>query len=149
MGRRLNQNEALDLCQSGITAVLDLSAELAEVRAFRRLCYLCVPVLDLTAPSGEQLDRMARFIASEAENGRVYVHCKIGFSRSAAAVAAYLVHSKQAESAGDAFAMIREKRPSVVISTATFKALEEFGLRSKSSAGSDAFLLASAPVCGP
>ena len=129
MGRRLNNREAAELCESGVTAVLDLSAELSEVPAFRGLRYRCVPVLDLTAPSVDQLEEMARFIAAEAEKGQVYVHCKIGYSRSAAAIAAYMLLSRQAGTVNEAEAIIRQKRPMMVISPSTLNTLEQLRQR--------------------
>jgi hypothetical protein len=47
--------------------------------------------------------------------GCVYVHCKIGYSRSAAVVLAWLIVSGRASSTHEATAMLRKVRPSVVI----------------------------------
>jgi protein-tyrosine phosphatase len=149
MGRRPNKREAARLLKAGITAVLDLSAELPEVGALRALNYLCVPILDLTAPTPEQLDLAARFISAEAESGQVYVHCKIGYSRSAAAIAAYLLFSQQADTVTDAIALVKEARPGIVMSPTALKALEEFRFRIALPSNSGAFLLASSVACGP
>jgi len=148
IGRRPNQREAAELCESGVTAVLDLGAELPEVPALRSLNYLCVPILDLTAPTPEQLDLAARFISAEAESGQVYVHCKIGYSRSAAAIAAYLLFSQQAKTVTEAIALIRQLRPGIVMSRAALKALEEFRFRMALPSKPSAFLLASSVACG-
>ena len=86
IGSALRNREARNAVQDGVTAVLDLTAEFSAPRAFRKLRYRNIPILDLTAPTIEQLEEMATFIAAEAERGIVYVHCKIGYSRSAAAV---------------------------------------------------------------
>jgi hypothetical protein len=147
IGRRPNKREAAELRESGVTAVLDLGAELSEVPPLPALNYLCVPILDLTAPTPEQLDLAARFISAEAESGQVYVHCKIGYSRSAAAIAAYLVFSQRAETVTDAIALIRRLRPEIVMSPATLKALKEFQLRLAAASNPDAFLLASSVAC--
>jgi Dual specificity phosphatase, catalytic domain len=148
IGRRPNQQEAAELRGSGVTAVLDLGAELPEVPALRSLNYLCVPILDLTAPTPEQLDLAARFISAEAERGQVYVHCKIGYSRSAAAIAAYLLFSQQAQTVIDSIALIRRLRPGIVMSRAALKALEEFRFRMALPSKPGAFLLASSVACG-
>jgi protein phosphatase len=86
---------------------------------------------------------MGEFIGNHSRNGVVYVHCKIGYSRSAAAVAAYLIMSGKANTAEEAFAMIRRVRPSVVIRPEVISALSEFDPRLRPSpVGADSFLLA-------
>jgi protein phosphatase len=106
--------------------VLDLSAEFSEAKPFRRINYRNIPVLDLTAPTQPQLVEASKFIGNSSQNGAVYVHCKIGYSRSAAAVAAYLMTSGKVKTADEAFAMIRRVRPSVVIRPEVLSALSEF-----------------------
>src|SRR5205814_9661439 len=128
---------------SGIAAVLDLSAEFSEAKPFRKINYRNIPVLDLTAPTQAQLAEIAEFIGNHSRNGAVYVHCKTGYSRSAAAVAAYLITSGTANTAKEAFAIIRRVRPSVVIRPEVICALTEFAARVRSSPGrEDSFLLA-------
>jgi protein phosphatase len=83
-------------------------------------------VLDLTAPTQSQLVEMSKFIANHSRNGVVYVHCKIGYSRNAAAVAAYLLMSGKVKTTEEALAMIRSVRPSVVIRPEVRSAVLEF-----------------------
>jgi protein-tyrosine phosphatase/membrane-associated phospholipid phosphatase len=115
IGRKLSNREAADAVQKGVTAVLDLTSEFSEAKPFLAIQYLNVPILDLTASTVEQLDRCVRFISENARNGAVYVHCKIGYSRSAVAVGAYLLKSGAARSAEEAMARLRAVRPSIVI----------------------------------
>jgi predicted protein tyrosine phosphatase len=115
IGRKLSNREAEGAVRSGVTAVLDLSAESSEAKAFRAISYRNIPILDLTAPSLEQLQEMGKFIAEHSETGTVYVHCKIGYSRSAAAVAAYLMIRGKVSDAEEAVTMIRRARPSIVV----------------------------------
>jgi predicted protein tyrosine phosphatase len=126
IGRLLSEDEAKALVADGVTAVLDLSAEFSESRALLTVNYRNIAVLDLTAPSREQLREAAEFIARHMMNGIVYVHCKIGYSRSAAAVGASLLASGSAASAEDALARLREVRPTIVIRPEAMEALRLF-----------------------
>ena len=124
IGRKLTNNEAKEAIANGVTAVLDLTAEFSEAKAFRRLKYLNIPLLDLTAPTQEQLRAMAEFIEDASRDGVVYVHCKAGYSRSAAAVIAYLLKSGRCESNEHAVEIVRTARPSVVIRPEIWAALK-------------------------
>jgi hypothetical protein len=128
IGSTLNRREADAAVQQGVTAVLDLTAEFSEPVAFRTLTYLNVPVLDLTAPSTVQLEEMAAFIADESVRGIVYVHCKIGYSRTAAAAAAYLLRARLVGELSEAIDLLRRVRPTIVIRPEIIRALREFAL---------------------
>ena len=73
-----------------------------------RSTYRNLPILDLTAPTQDQLREAVAFIAEESAQGTVYVHCKIGYSRSAAVVGAYLLASGQAATVEEAIALLRQ-----------------------------------------
>ena len=126
IGGKLGHRSAQTAVSSGVVSVLDLSAEFSETKPFRKSNYRNIPVLDLTAPTQTQLLEMSKFIGDHSRNGTVYVHCKIGYSRSAAAVAAYLMLSGKVNTAEEAFAMIRRVRPSAVIRPEVRSALSEF-----------------------
>lgn len=126
IGGKLSRGETHGALQSGVTSVLDLTAEFSETEAFRGIVYRNIPILDLTAPTLEQLEEMGEFIAEQSRCGVVYVHCKIGYSRSVAAIAAYLIMSGQAHGANEAFAIVRRARPSIVIRTEIISALAKF-----------------------
>ena len=126
IGGRLTRAQANEALRSGVTAVLDLTAEFSEPRVLRAVSYRNIPVVDLTTPTQSQLLDIARFIADRNREGIVYVHCKIGFSRSAAAIAAYLIMSGHASGAREAFAIIRRARPSIVIRPEVVAALDQF-----------------------
>jgi protein-tyrosine phosphatase len=143
IGGKLSSRLANKALRSGVTAVLDLCAEFAEAKPFLKINYRNVPVMDLTAPTQTQLAEMAEFIGNHSRNGATYVHCKIGYSRSAAAVAAYLIMSEKANTAEEAFAIIHRVRPSVVIRPEVISALSEFATRPRSSpVDTESFLLA-------
>jgi len=129
IGGKLGRRSANKALCSGVFSVLDLSAEFSEAKPFRKINYRNIPVLDLTAPTQSQLVEMSKFIGTHSRNGAVYVHCKIGCSRSAAAVAAYLIMSGKVKTAEEAFAMIRRVRSSVVIRPEVRFALAEFEQR--------------------
>jgi protein-tyrosine phosphatase/membrane-associated phospholipid phosphatase len=143
IGGKLGCRSANKALSAGVVSVLDLSAEFSEAKPFRKINYRNIPVLDLTAPTQTQLVEMSKFIADHSRNGAVYVHCKIGYSRSAAAVTAYLIMSGKVKTAEEAFAMIRRVRPSVVIRPEVLSALSEFEHRVRASPnGTDSFVLA-------
>ncbi|MEZ4601404.1 MAG: phosphatase PAP2/dual specificity phosphatase family protein [Syntrophotaleaceae bacterium] len=115
MGRRLDEKEAQKTLQLGVTAVLDLTSEFSEPQAFRSVRYLNLPVLDLTAPSPGQLSAALEFINSEKAKGIVYVHCKIGYSRSAAVVGSWLLAAGLAGSVDEATTILLRARPSLIV----------------------------------
>jgi membrane-associated phospholipid phosphatase len=131
VGRRLTEAEAAAAVRLGVTAVLDLTAEFSEVKAFRATTYRNIAVLDLTAPTQEQLHEAAQFIAEEAAKGTVYLHCKIGYSRSAAVAGAYLLVSREAATVEEAVARLRKARPSIIIRPEARKALRNFAIRGR------------------
>jgi membrane-associated phospholipid phosphatase len=127
IGRRLSNAEARAATDAGVTAVLDLSDAFSEARPFRELShYRHIPVLDLTAPTPDQMSEAAAFIEEHATNGTVYVHCKIGYSRSAAVVAAWLLQTGRATSVDEAVSLLRSKRPTIVIRPEIAVALSGF-----------------------
>jgi protein-tyrosine phosphatase len=69
---------------------------------------------------------MASFIEQESVTGVVYVHCKIGYSRTAAVACAYLVRTGLAASMSEAIEFVRRTRPSVVMRPEVLAALHEF-----------------------
>jgi protein-tyrosine phosphatase/membrane-associated phospholipid phosphatase len=126
IGRQLTGTEAAEAVRQGVTAVLDLTGEFSEATPLLRVHYRNLPILDLTAPTPEQLREAVDFIAQEASRGTVYVHCKIGYSRSAAVVGAYLLAKGQVEDAAAAIALLRRMRPTIVVRAEARQALSEF-----------------------
>jgi len=140
IGGKLGSRGAKQALSFGVGSVLDVSAEFSEAKPFRKINYRNIPVLDLTAPTQSQLMKMSEFIGNHSRNGVVYVHCKIGYSRSAAAIAAHLIMSGKVKTAEEAFAMIRRVRPSVVIRPEVLYAVSEFERRVRPSAGGTTLL---------
>ena len=126
IGRQLIEVESHDLVRCGVHAVLDLTAEFSEPESLRRLNYKSIPLLDLTAPSKEQIIDAVRFIDEHIKTGGVYVHCKIGYSRTAAITGCYLIHTGQACTANDAMELLRKVRPSIIIRPEARHAIESY-----------------------
>ncbi|MCA9017147.1 MAG: dual specificity protein phosphatase family protein, partial [Planctomycetaceae bacterium] len=78
------------------------------------------------APAMEQLEKTVDFIRTHAENGVVYIHCKIGYSRSASVVGAYLLAENLADSPEAAIQHLRTIRPSIVIRPEAEQAIFEY-----------------------
>jgi protein phosphatase len=126
IGRWLRDAEARDAVRQGVTAVLDLSELFSESELLRRVTYRHLPVLDLTAPTTSQLHEAVAFIDENRLRGIVLVHCKIGYSRSAAVIAAWLMATGRAKSADEAIHHLRSVRPPIVIRPEIHEALAIF-----------------------
>ncbi|KQQ73098.1 serine/threonine protein phosphatase [Xanthomonas sp. Leaf131] len=94
-------------------AVVDVCAELSLYGA--RAQDVVVPMLDLVAPSPQDLRVAAQAIEVARLQGHVLVCCALGYSRSAASVATWLVISGRAVSVQAAIAQVRAVRPSIVL----------------------------------
>jgi protein-tyrosine phosphatase len=73
-------------------------------------------MLDLVAPDAASLRAAADAVEEARSTGPVLVCCALGYSRSAAVVAAWLLRTGRAASARDAAARITAARPAVRIS---------------------------------
>lgn len=104
----------------GYGSVVDLTAEL-PVRAD-----VHVPMLDLAVPSVEQIDAAVAGIARMASRRPTLVCCALGYSRSAGAVAAWLVSDGRAANIGEAVEMVRRARPRMVLSAAMMERLKRW-----------------------
>lgn len=93
-----------------VAAVVDLCAELSLWNGTTP--HHAVPVLDLTIPSAEQLCEAAYVV--QTSQRPTLVCCALGFSRSAAAVAAWLVRYKMMEPQ-QALNVLRRARPQIVL----------------------------------
>jgi protein-tyrosine phosphatase len=108
----------------GVAATVDLTAELPFASA--GTCYANVAQLDLAVPTPEQLARSVQAIDHARVRGPVLVCCALGFSRSAAAAAAWLLASGHARDVPQAIGLVRGARRGVVLGPAYVQALERY-----------------------
>ncbi|PYI93109.1 MAG: serine/threonine protein phosphatase [Verrucomicrobia bacterium] len=126
IGGVLSEKEAAAAIRRGVTAVLDLTAEFSEPAPFRSVSYKNIPILDLTAPTLGQLEESVAFIEEQSRTGIVYVHCKIGYSRTAAAATAYLLCARTMRTVSEAIDLLRRARPTIVIRPEIAAVLDEY-----------------------
>jgi len=124
MGSLPDDATVVELVEAGVTEVLDLTAEFDAPEGLRLLPgYKNIPVADLTAPTQQQLKAMAEFIDRGRKEGIVFVHCKAGYSRTAAAVGAWLLQSGGTTEA--AIRQMQDARPGMIIRSEVVKALRD------------------------
>jgi len=142
--------DCTDLCRSGLvsrkgcTAAPAMSA--AKLKIWGRFAPLsrhkaaptsiasavgfqCFPALDLIAPETNLLHQAANAIEHSRAQGPVLVCCALGFSRSASAVAAWLMLTGRCSDARQAEALIRKARPGIVLHRAHRLALQQLGVQ--------------------
>jgi hypothetical protein len=111
----------------GEAALFDLAAELPAPVLPAGARYDGAPCLDLApVPAPTLLEAARRIEALRDANREVWVACALGYSRSAAAVAAWLYHAGKAASIQDAVALLRQTRPQVTLGPDSLARLEEF-----------------------
>lgn len=121
LGRLPGREHALP---AGITTLIDLCAELPCQVSSLAPRYESLPALDLIALTTPQLEVLAQAIDRNIVAGPVLVCCALGYSRSAAAVAGWLITRGRAASAREALAIIRLARPQVVLTEQQCVALD-------------------------
>lgn len=104
-------------------AVVDLCAEL-PLRSGDK-AYRNIALLDLTTPSAADCQRAADAIEQLRQHGSLLVCCALGYSRSACAVAAWLLQYGGCLDVDEALQRIRKARPQIVLSAAHRQALIE------------------------
>jgi protein-tyrosine phosphatase/membrane-associated phospholipid phosphatase len=117
-----------EMAAGPFAALCDLTAELPAPRG--NWHYAGLPWLDLVPPDATQLEEVAQRIEALRANGPVLVCCALGYSRSACALAAWLLLSGRVQSVEAALLLLREKRPQVVLGAAHRAVLEGLSRRS-------------------
>jgi protein-tyrosine phosphatase len=112
---------ARELVRSPATGVVDLTAEF-ELRAPSH-ALVAIPVLDLVPPDAAELAGAAEAIERLRARGPVLVCCALGASRSACAVAAWLLATGRAADVASALSAVRAARSRVVLGAGHVAAL--------------------------
>lgn len=126
LGCRLSPRDLPTIQELKFAAVLDLTCEFSELKELRSLNYRCIPLLDTTSPSREELIDGAQWIKQQAQNGPVYIHCALGHGRSATFVVAYLLVSGQFSTPGQAIEFVKTLRPRIGLHPVQMAILDTF-----------------------
>jgi protein-tyrosine phosphatase len=119
VGRRPRRHEL----PAGIAIVVDLCAELAEVRGVATgRAYLSIPTLDATSPSPREIAHAVDAVL--AANGPAFIHCAFGHGRSATVAAALLIRRGEA-TLDDVEDELRARRPRIGLNARQRRALAE------------------------
>ncbi|MDP2375778.1 dual specificity protein phosphatase family protein [Reyranella sp.] len=103
---------------AGITHLVDvredseIDADLARLEQLR-IARLQIPVINHTAPTHEQLSKVANWIEAKDSGPVVYVHCGAGIGRAATIAVGILLH--ESIPLADAIEKVRKVRPEIHI----------------------------------
>ncbi|WP_163832841.1 phosphatase PAP2/dual specificity phosphatase family protein [Spartinivicinus ruber] len=112
------------LISHNFQAVVDLSAEMTlSSRSNTAIKWYSIPCLDLIPPTAESLYQAITAIDKALKSGKTLVCCALGYSRSVAALAAWLEGTGQATNTDSAISMIKLQRPEIVINEVTAKVI--------------------------
>lgn len=126
VSRRLTLLDRHLLTEGKIAAVLDATAEFPRLGALRGKAYWCCPLLDMTAPTVDQLAEGVAFVLEQRQHGPVLIHCAAGHGRSATFAAAVLLSDGEASDPDEAIEMLQSKRPGIHLNHEQIRALQAF-----------------------
>jgi hypothetical protein len=120
LARRLLAHEL----PAAVETIVDLTCEQVEPAGIRqRPHYVCVPILDATAP---RLDELRAAVERVAAADRVLIHCAQGRGRTGLFAAALLLRRGLAATPDEALARITAVRPGVRLSSVQRQALDDY-----------------------
>lgn len=148
---RLFPSDMQELEQSGVKAILDVTAEFDGLdwsAQAEDLAYLNIPVLDHQSPSTEDLLKAINWIDNQLRAGRpAVIHCALGRGRSVFVTAAYLLSKNKGMSVDDALRQIKDIRSTANLNKAQFNALSKIHSLKLLDLSEPAWLIAN-PVAG-
>jgi len=109
-------------CRS-VNAIVDMTCEFPS-RSFPGDWH-CVPMLDLVAPEATALRSAADRIETVRQQGPVLVCCALGYGRSAAALAVWLVRTGRAKDPSAALERLKQARPRLAVNSQQAQAVRE------------------------
>ncbi len=124
---------SVDMQRGGYRSLVDLTAEMPAPSGDWQ--YFCLPWLDLVAPEPVHLAEAAQRIEQARRHGPVLVCCALGYSRSASAVAAWLLLTGRVPSVEAAESLLRSRRAGIVLGPAHRRALAELAAQADLLAG--------------
>ena len=123
IGMSLEQDDHVFLKENNIKTVIDLAPELNS-QIPDAVDYFSIPLLDLAIPDPERLIEVVEQTEQASTKGKVYIHCKLGLSRSILAAGAWLIANGQEEK--DVWKMLKQIQPRCTDSPYMRIALELF-----------------------
>lgn len=121
--------EVKQLHDLGIKYVINMCAEYSgPVKEYQKyeIEQLYLPTVDWTAPTFETIEKGVTFMRNATKNnGKVFVHCKAGISRSTIIIFCHLI-SNEHMSPKDALDLLKEKRPEITTSLIHYLPVKRF-----------------------
>lgn len=108
---------------NGFATVVDLTAEMWTPRT--TAAWRSFPMLDLVAPEPAALVAAAVAVEQARQRGRVLVVCALGYGRSVATAAVWLVRTGRATDVACAVALLRRARPRMHLAGEQMEAIQK------------------------